>query len=1433
MSFRAAAAGLLATAVLVALPARAVQPPRTTPRGNLDVRGEGRGQGLLRAPGAGQRAAAAALEAAVPDLTLRWDGLAGSPRWVAAPPGGALAEAASSDPEQSARAFLLEHARLFGLSPAEVQALRTASVVPSSSAGAVHVAFVQVVDGIDVHQGRARVHLDAAGRVTAASSRLFGGVHVPGAAAIDAAEAVRLAARDVYPDRVFAPRGQRSSDRRDAHATFEDEGWAADPEARLVLFPEAIGTRLAWEVGLAEPGRLTDYRVLVDAHDGRVLWRRNRTVYADARILEGTGPDPASSESGPAQHVLRPIPTGWIAGDGSVLQGNNASAHRDYVTEGGPAEPSGIYEYPYASAESALVNAWWWVNDAHDRFDQAGFDEVAGNYQADGGDAMKVVLWGPGGRDNAFYTPSVDGGTSSVNFLWVSCRTCADRDDVPENGGERSAGLMRDVVVHEYAHGVTTRMVGGPAADDCLQGLQSGAMGEGWSDLFAASFDGDPRIGEYFFEGPGFMRDLRHDLTYGDLCRVGDGGCAVHSDGMIWAGTLWDLRRSMLALDPVGGLDRFHRIVVEGLSYTACYPDMLDARDGILQADTALHGSAHHALIWNAFAKRRMGQNATSAGEDDAAPVTGTAVPTSFACTPPATPSGVTAAASGANAVRVRYTAATGTRAVEIWREDTGVPHDVRVQVGATGDLTGWTDPSVQGGRTYAYHVVALGAGGVTCRSASSATAMATATGTCDLPPVFTPGLTLAQGGGCSVRLSWSAAQPGCAGDAVTYNVYRGTSPGFEPSERLLMASTQATSIDDVPPQDGTAAVYLVTAEARTPDEPARHTDAGSAQVLQWRSRVPATGRSTVTAWSFDAGASGWTTDNTGDATGGWVLVDPVATSYGGATFSPDTGSSGSGLAWVTGHAASPGTVAATDADRQTKLISPVFDGTGGATLLSFDIWAHETGNGYGGLVMDVSNGTTTKRVTLTRLMLAQSFAATAPHGWQRLEVDLATLVPPTSTMKVTFVSVPSNPLSEFGVDAVQLDRATVCGRSGLRLASVAVDDGKPGWGNGNGVLEPGETARLTLTVANDGALAASGPRATARTWPAGLVVHEGTASLPAIAAGASAASTGPGITLTADPRASCDDALVLELDLTDDSGAHVAATWTPEYGTRVTDVVFRDTFASDTGWIVEGDGAGRWQRGDPVGTSVSGTPASPETDSPNDPDALCYVTENGVVGGAASASDVDPGGGVGLYSPIVDLSAYKHARVRADVWYYDSSTSDQNQDYGSRGAYVDEPIMQAYDIAWDVAPTSGWVARTHELTEIPFVGGTRLFFEAYDTSTDHVVEYGVDNVRVEGDRQACAASGIDARPNGIGSTLRVTKSEGAVRLTWSAAPADAAHDPAAYYRVHVAPAPTGAFVVADTATGLSSDRAPGGAGESYLVSAVNGAGTSGDEPAP
>ena len=188
------------------------------------------------------------------------------------------------------------------------------------------------------------------------------------------------------------------------------------------------------------------------------------------------------------------------------------------------------------------------------------------------------------------------------------------------------------IVAHEYGHGISTRLTGGPANSNCLNNAEQ--MGEGWSDFFAlwmTTKPGDlattPRgIGNYASNlapnGIGirsypYSTDLGvNPLTYAKV------GIApyneVHYTGEIWTAVLWDLNWAFInqygyntdLTAATGGNNICLQLVLDGCKLQTCSPGFLDGRDGILLADRQNNGGANQALIWQVFARRGMGYNA-------------------------------------------------------------------------------------------------------------------------------------------------------------------------------------------------------------------------------------------------------------------------------------------------------------------------------------------------------------------------------------------------------------------------------------------------------------------------------------------------------------------------------------------------------------------------------------------------------------------------------------------------------------------------------------------------------------------------------------------------------------------------------------------------------------------------------------------------------
>lgn len=186
------------------------------------------------------------------------------------------------------------------------------------------------------------------------------------------------------------------------------------------------------------------------------------------------------------------------------------------------------------------------------------------------------------------------------------------------------------IIIHEYAHGISNRLTGGPDAFSCL--FNDEQMGEGWSDFFTLALlaqmgdTGEEPSGIGTFvsgqstSGSGFRRqrystDIQvSNLTYDDII----GTSAPHPLGEVWAATLWDIYwelSDVYGFDPdpnnkSAGNNIAIQLVMDGMKLQSCRPGLVDGRDGILAADFINNNGDNECLLWEVFGKRGLGWNA-------------------------------------------------------------------------------------------------------------------------------------------------------------------------------------------------------------------------------------------------------------------------------------------------------------------------------------------------------------------------------------------------------------------------------------------------------------------------------------------------------------------------------------------------------------------------------------------------------------------------------------------------------------------------------------------------------------------------------------------------------------------------------------------------------------------------------------------------------
>lgn len=569
------------------------------------------------------------------DLEIRWSAEQ-TPR-VLYSRSGALTRPSLLASETIARRFLREHVSLYRVEDTD---LRLSANYRTRRTGARHLTFKQYARGLEVFGADVKLTLDRDGRVVFVTSGL-----APKAASLastqpllSADEAVRLAAENL---------GLTTSE-------------VSEVSRRLVVFmltPEE--PRLAWRVRLEDLRNGHRYDLIIDDAKATVLLRHSLTWYfADTpsyRVYAGHSPQPnmpflsltppfvdrvlVSTQGDPTAS-----PAGWLNLANPVTSGNNVLAREDRLgnNTGGrtaraqnlsfdfPLILNTIGQEPENFTDASITNLFYRCNWIHDYLYRLGFDEQAGNFQVDnfgrgglGNDPVVADAQDGSRFNNASFGTSEDGFPGRMQmYLWTTAQPKVD------------GSFDSEVIIHEYVHGLTTRLVGGPQEATSLFGIQSGGMGEGWSDWYAMTMlsgPGDDPDAKYPFGSyvsRNFERGIRrfaystnmdvNPLTYADIdpaqTRFNPADTdSVHRTGEVWASALWTARSEFIkAYGFEQGKALIEQIVTDGLKLTPTNPSFVDARDAILAADRLANDGVNQCLLWSAFARRGIGFGASA-----------------------------------------------------------------------------------------------------------------------------------------------------------------------------------------------------------------------------------------------------------------------------------------------------------------------------------------------------------------------------------------------------------------------------------------------------------------------------------------------------------------------------------------------------------------------------------------------------------------------------------------------------------------------------------------------------------------------------------------------------------------------------------------------------------------------------------------------------
>ncbi len=217
------------------------------------------------------------------------------------------------------------------------------------------------------------------------------------------------------------------------------------------------------------------------------------------------------------------------------------------------------FNYTRSQDEFEAVNVYYHATQAYMRLLDLGFS-------SSGLEEIRLDPHGFQGQDNSHYSPSGN---------WISFG----------DGGVDDAEDA-DVIWHEYGHAIQYNIV------PSWGGGESGALGEGFADYWAASYSrslnewssSDPEY-EWIFNWDGHNAFWSGRIL-NDLRTYPFSNLPIHSAGQIWCSALMSVRTDL-------GRDVSDRLVVKSLYYLGANATAMDNALALLQADRDLYGGIH------------------------------------------------------------------------------------------------------------------------------------------------------------------------------------------------------------------------------------------------------------------------------------------------------------------------------------------------------------------------------------------------------------------------------------------------------------------------------------------------------------------------------------------------------------------------------------------------------------------------------------------------------------------------------------------------------------------------------------------------------------------------------------------------------------------------------------------------------------------------
>jgi zinc metalloprotease ZmpB len=495
--------------------------------------------------------------------------------------------------EEAARTFLADHAGQLRLGTG-TSVLATEGVIQAP--GGAHVRFQQHYEGIPVLGADVVVSLTATGRVGMVLNNFQASIHLPDVTpAISSGDALQA-----------------------ARAVLKTSGPSIGKtdEAHLVVYRDSVAAwRLAYRVLITCEEPSGDWDIIVDAHSGDVLMQHDRFVNHTDEFVQGTGmvylQDPLTAarqlygtpgfsdnndaDSDSLALYRTPVVLDSLRYEDGVykLQGPYCAV-TDIETPADPlfygsATPDG---FAWTRSEQAFeaVNVYYHVTTSCRYLETLGFSIP---HLRD----IRLDPHGFQGQDNSHFSPSGN---------WISWG----------EGGVDDAEDA-DVIWHEYGHAIQFAIV------PSWGGGESGALGEGISDYWAASYGrsiGGWTPAEYHYEWI-FDWDGHNPFWAGrilnDQRTYPFGAIPIHSAGQIVSAGLMGIQGAL-------GREITDRLVIKALCYLGSGIRAPDFAQAVIQADLDIYDGVHLSTLvyWLGTVKHFVDpeQYVSGVGDDAAIP---------------------------------------------------------------------------------------------------------------------------------------------------------------------------------------------------------------------------------------------------------------------------------------------------------------------------------------------------------------------------------------------------------------------------------------------------------------------------------------------------------------------------------------------------------------------------------------------------------------------------------------------------------------------------------------------------------------------------------------------------------------------------------------------------------------------------------------------